>query len=145
MEVAETTYKVGNVSWVDELAFHGVTNTGYELTLNSRPEPGEEAQAAKPTDLILIALAGCTGMDVISILKKKRQPVTGFEVNTRGVQAPNPPNVYTEIHIEYVVRGEGVDPAAVERAIELSEGKYCSVSAMLKKTAEVTTSYRLES
>jgi putative redox protein len=142
--VADTEYKQGSVSWIDELAFHGVTNTGYEMTLNSRPEPGEEAEVAKPTDLLLVALAGCTGMDVISILKKKRQPVTGFEVNTRGKQASDPPNVYTEIHIEYVVRGEGIDPAAVERAIELSEGKYCSVSATLKKTARITTSYRIE-
>jgi len=142
--VSDKAFKQGSVTWIDELAFQGVTNTGYEMALNSRPEPGKEAEVAKPTDLLLVALAGCTGMDVISILKKKRQPVTGFEVNTRGVQATDPPNVYTEIQIEYVVRGEGVDPAAVERAIELSEGKYCSVSAMLKQTAEITTSYRLE-
>lgn len=142
--MSEAVYKEGNVTWIDELAFKGITNTGFELPLNSRPEPGHESEAAKPTDLLLIALAGCTGMDVISILKKKRQPVTGFEVHTRGVQASDPPNVYTEISIEYVVRGEGIDPAAVERAIELSEGKYCSVSAMLKKTAEITISYRIE-
>jgi putative redox protein len=142
--VGDTSFKVGTVTWVDELAFKGVTNSGFEMPLNSQPGPGRENEAAKPTDLLLVALAGCTGMDVISILKKKRQPVTGFEVHTRGVQASNPPNVYTEIHIEYVVRGEGVDPEAVERAIELSEGKYCSVSAMLKKTAEITTSYKIE-
>jgi len=142
--VSETGWKQGSVTWKDGLAFDAITNSGFEMALNSQPEPGKEEMSAKPTDLLLVALAGCTGMDVISILKKKRQPVTGFEVHTRGVQATDPPNVYTKIQVEYVVRGEGVDPAAVARAIELSEGKYCSVSAMLKKTAELTTTYRLE-
>lgn len=139
-------FKEGRVSWKSEgMKFEGTTHSGFRFPLDSQPDQGHEAEAAKPMDLVLVALAGCTGMDVVSILQKKRQPVTGLEVVTRGVQASNPPNVYTEIHIEYVVHGEGVEPEAVERSIELSEGKYCSVSAMLGKTAKITTSYRLES
>lgn len=144
--MAEKSFKQGRVTWKsDGMKFEGATHSGFTFPLDSKPEPGHEADAAKPMELLLVALAGCTGMDVVSILQKKRQPVTGLEVVTRGHQASSPPNVYTEIHIEYVVHGEGVEAEAVERSIELSEGKYCSVSAMLGKTAKVTTSYRLES
>ncbi len=142
--MADKGLKRGTVVWQEGLKFDATTNSGFQFKLDSQPEPGQEARAAKPTDLLLVALAGCTGMDVISILQKKRQPVTGLEVLTSGRQADTPPNVYTEIHIEYVIYGEGVERQAVERAIELSEGKYCSVSAMFKKTAAITTSYRLE-
>jgi putative redox protein len=136
--------KRGDVVWRQALKFDATTNSGFQFPLDSNPEPGQESLSAKPTDLLLIALAGCTGMDVIAILQKKRQPVTGLEVHTHGHQAESPPNVYTDIHIEFVVHGEGVEPAAVERAMELSEEKYCSVSAMLRKTAAITTSYRIE-
>ncbi len=83
-------------------------------------------------------------MDVVSILQKKRQPFTGLQVRATAERASDHPRVYTRIHLEYIVRGKGVDPQAVERAIELSQTKYCSVSAMLAKTAEITTSYRIE-
>lgn len=97
----------------------------------------------RPMELLLIGLAGCTGMDVVSILQKKRQSFTGLQVQVTAERAEEHPRVYTQIHLEYVVTGEGVDPKAVERAIELSDTKYCSASAMLRQAAEITTSYRI--
>jgi putative redox protein len=83
-------------------------------------------------------------MDVISILKKKRQPFTGLQVRATAERAEEHPKVYTQIHLEFVVDGKGVDPAAVERSIELSQAKYCPASAMLSQAVEITTSYRIE-
>ncbi len=97
----------------------------------------------RPMDLLLIGLAGCTGMDVISILQKKRQPFDGLQVKVSAERADEHPRVYTQIHLEFVVTGRDVDPKAVERAIELSQTKYCPASAMLSKAVEITTSYRL--
>jgi putative redox protein len=95
-------------------------------------------------ELLLISLCGCTAMDVVSILQKKRQPFTGLQVKASAERAEEHPKVYTQIHLEYVVKGKGVEPQAVERAIELSETKYCSAAAMLSKAAQITTSYRIE-
>jgi putative redox protein len=100
-----------------------------------------EETAPRPMQLLLIGLCGCTGMDVISILQKKRQPFTGLEVKATAERAEEHPRVYTRIHLEFVVTGEGVRPGAVERSIELSQTKYCPASAMLGEVAEITTSY----
>ncbi len=97
-----------------------------------------------PAELLLLSLAGCTGMDVISILVKQRQPVTGYEIRVEGDRAQEHPRVYTEIRLEFIVYGKGVDPKAVKRAIELSETKYCSVGAMLRPKVNIKTSYRIE-
>jgi putative redox protein len=107
--------------------------------------PGEERQETgpRPMELLLIGLAGCTAMDVISILQKKRQPLTGLETKVAAERIEEHPRVYTQIHVEYVVKGQGVKPEAVERAIELSETKYCPAMAMLRQVAEITTSYRI--
>jgi putative redox protein len=94
-------------------------------------------------ELLLIGLAGCTAMDVVSILQKKRQPLTGLQTKVTAERAEEHPRVYTKIHVEYVVTGKGVKPEAVERAIELSETKYCSAMATLRHTAEITSSYRI--
>jgi putative redox protein len=96
-----------------------------------------------PLELLLIGLAGCTAMDVISILQKKRQPFIGLRAKVTAERVEEHPRVYTKIHVEYVVTGKGVKPEAVERSIELSETKYCSAMAMLRQTAEITTSYRI--
>jgi putative redox protein len=89
-------------------------------------------------EMILIALGGCTAFDVVSILQKKRQDVTDFEILVHGDRTEEHPKVYTDITLEYVVTGHGLDPEAVDRAVELSETKYCSVSAMLRKAANIT-------
>jgi putative redox protein len=107
------------------------------------PDEDREETGPTPMRLLLVGLCGCTGMDVISIMKKKRQPFTGLQVKATAERAEEHPKVYTQIHLEFVVTGEGVDPGAVERAIELSETRYCSALAMLAKTAEITSSYRI--
>jgi putative redox protein len=125
------------------MRFSGTADSGHTLVLDAAEAAGGENAGFRPTELLLISLAGCTAMDVISILRKKRQDVTGLEVRTDGNRSEGHPKVYTDITIEYIVSGRGIDPAAVERAIELSTETYCTVEAMLKKAATITTSYRI--
>ena len=96
-----------------------------------------------PMELILVGLAGCTGVDIVDILEKKRQPLKAFKVKVRGKKAEDFPKIYKEIEITYQIWGDGIDPDAVERAIQLSEEKYCSVSAMLRATVDISSSYQL--
>ncbi len=107
--------------------------------------PDEERQEGgpRPMELLLIGLAGCMSMDVISVLQKKRQPITGLETKVTAERAEEHPKVYTAIHLEFLVKGKGVKPEAVERAIELSETKYCPAIAMLRQTVKIATSYRI--
>lgn len=109
---------------------------------SSHPEYGHHT-GPSPMEMVLIGLAGCTSMDVVSIMEKKRQPMTNLQVNVQAERSDTHPKVYTKIHLEYVAYGTGISETALARAIELSETTYCSVSAMLSKTAEVTTSYRI--
>jgi putative redox protein len=102
---------------------------------------GDKKSANSPMELVLIGLCGCTGYDVVSILRKKREPFTSVEVHARAERAPEPPTVYTEIKLLYRVGGK-VSKKAVEDAVRLSEEKYCSVAAMLRKTAKI--SYEIE-
>jgi putative redox protein len=101
--------------------------------------------AIRPSELVLIGLAGCTGMDVISILRKKRQTVTGLEVVISAEQADEHPRAFRRLKVRYIVQGAGVDEAAVRRAIELSEEKYCSVGATLREPVEITSSFEITS
>lgn len=100
--------------------------------------------ASRPKELVLYALAGCTASDVVSILKKKRVPLQGFEMHLTGHEAEEHPKIFTDIHVEYVFFGEDIKPSDVQRAIELSTTKYCSVSAMLTPKVRITHSYRIE-
>jgi len=93
--------------------------------------------------LLLVGLGGCTGMDVISILRKKRQQVTGYEVHVTGIRAEDHPMVFVEITVEYVITGHHVQPEAVERAIQLSAQRYCGAGAMLEKVAHLTHTFRI--
>jgi putative redox protein len=135
--------KAASVTWKGDMHFTGTSDTGFGLTLDAGPAVGGQDMGFRPLELLLIGLAGCTAMDVISILKKKRQDVTGFEVRVNAEQADEHPHVYTDIHVTYLVRGHDVDPAAVERSIELSETKYCSAHAMLAQAANITSSYEI--
>ena len=98
----------------------------------------------RPVELMLLSLAGCTSMDVISIMQKKRQEFSDFKVNISGDRSEEHPKVYTKVHLEIVVTGKDVDPKALERSIELSRTKYCPSWAMLRDSVEITTSYRIE-
>jgi putative redox protein len=137
-EMPKEKYAV--VTWVEGMRFVAEAGAGHQrITLD-----GEGLAGQSPMDVLLSGLAGCTGMDVISVLQKMRQEVTGLRVEVHGTRADDHPMVYTAITIEYVVTGRGVQEDAVRRAVELSETKYCSVSAMLAKTAAITWSYRIE-
>jgi putative redox protein len=124
--------------WNGDMAFTGVNDEGFLLPMDSKKIVGGHDMGFRPLQLMAIGLAGCTGMDVISILKKKRQEITQFEVNAEVERASEHPKVFTKIVLEYKVTGRNVDPQAVERAVELSETKYCGAQAMLRKTAEIT-------
>ncbi|MCS6963447.1 OsmC family protein [Thermoflexus sp.] len=119
------------------------TPSGHSVIMDAAPEAGGRNEGPRPMEMLLVALAGCTAMDVLSILRKKRQPLEGFSMEVRGERASEHPKVYTDIDVLYVVKGN-VDPQALVRAIELSVTKYCSVSAMLRKTARIRYRYRVE-
>jgi len=124
------------VTWKHNLAFTGTANSGFTIPLGAGA-PAGEGEGTSPMELLGISLAGCTAMDVIDILRKKRQDVTGFEVRVHGDRAAEHPRVYTHMTVEYVVTGRHIEQAAVERAVDLSVTKYCSVQAMLKKAVEI--------
>jgi putative redox protein len=128
------------VTWVEDRRFVGQASSGHAIVLDG----SAEKLGSSPMELLLIGMAGCTAYDVVSILEKKRQAVTGLEVSAQAERAEETPRVYTRIEIEYVVRGRAIKPKAVEDAIQLSEEKYCSASIMLGKTAKISTSYRIE-
>jgi putative redox protein len=130
--------------WKGKMAFEGSAGSGFSLPMDVSQEGGGDNSGVRPIELLLVGLAGCTAMDVISILEKKRQVVTGFEVRVNGERASEHPKVFTQIELEYVVRGKNIDPVAVERAVELSETKYCSASAMLRKAAQISHRITIE-
>jgi putative redox protein len=113
------------------------------VTVDASVPDGGEDSGFRPMELLLVGLAGCTGMDVISILRKKRQEVTGYEVRVQGTRAETHPMLFTDIVVEHHITGRQVDPAAVARAIELSESRYCGAGAMLGKVAKLRHSYRV--
>lgn len=128
------------VSWEKDLIFTGMADSGYPVKLdsNSSPETG-----VGPVELVAIALAGCTAMDVISILTKKKAKVTGFDVKVHAKRATDYPKVISEAALEYVVTGQGIDEASVLRAIDLSVKKYCPVHAMLEKAFPIDLQYSI--
>jgi putative redox protein len=133
------------VTWVGPgLRLVGEADGPALIVDHAMPDEDREDTGPHPLHLLLIGLCGCTGMDVISILKKKRQSFTGLQVQATAERAEEHPKVYTEIHLTFIVTGKDVDAKAVERSIELSQTKYCPASAMLGETVEITTSFRIE-
>ncbi len=131
------------VTLVDGMEFRGTSGTGHRITMDADQPVGGRNAGLRPMEMLLVGFGGCTGMDVISILRKKRQNVTGLEMNVKGEQQDDYPHIFKEVHIEYVVKGKGVEQQAVERSIQLSLDKYCSVGATLAKTGTITHSYRI--
>ena len=131
------------VELVDDMAFQAETGSGHSLVMDAAPEAGGGDCGPRPMELLLAGLGGCTGMDVISMLRKMRQDVTGYEVHLRGERASDHPKIFTSITVEHVVRGRGLNPESVRRAVELSATRYCSAAAMLGKVAHIEESYRI--
>lgn len=132
------------VRQVQGITLAGKADSNHWVMMDGSEKFGGSNAGSNPKELLLMALGGCTASDVIPILAKKRAPVSHVEVHLTANTAETHPMVYTDIHIEYVVYGEDVNPADVERAIELSTTKYCSVSAMLTPNVKLTHSYRIE-
>ncbi|MBI5879218.1 MAG: OsmC family protein [Chloroflexi bacterium] len=128
--------------WKDGMAFEGTTTTGHKIIIDASREGGGEDRGPKPIELLLTGLAGCTAMDVLSVLRKKREPLKGLEVYVEGERAGDHPMVYKHITIVYRVYGD-VNDASVARAVELSNTKYCGVHAMLEKTAHIHSRYEI--
>lgn len=125
-------------TWKDGMAFDGLAKgSGFSLSLDSAVEHGGENTGFRPLELLLVGLSGCTAMDVISILKKKKQDIQHFEVKAYADRASDHPRVFTHIMLEFIVDGVDIDRAAVERAVELSSTKYCSAQAMLGKAVPI--------
>ena len=125
------------------MRFEVEAGSGHHVTLDAAKHDGGHDEGFRPMELLLVGLAGCTGMDVISVLRKKREPVTSYEVHVRGVRAEDHPMVFVEITVEHIVTGHQIQPEAVARAIALSEGRYCGAGAMLGKVAHLTHTYRI--
>jgi putative redox protein len=119
-------------TWIEKQRFDSIASSGHKIIVD-----GDKAAGNSPMELVLIGLCGCTGYDVVSILQKKREPFTSLEVRAEAERAADPPSVYTQIKLIYRLGGK-VSHKAVEDAVRLSKEKYCSVSAMLQKTAKIT-------
>jgi putative redox protein len=122
-----------HATWIEKQRFNAVADSGHSIVVD-----GDKTAGNSPMELVLIGLCGCTGYDVVSILRKKREAFTSLEVSAKAERAADPPQVYTDIKLTYRVGGK-VSRKAVEDAVRLSKEKYCSVSAMLEKTAKITT------
>ena len=131
------------IKQVQGITLAAKADSNHWVMMDGRDASGVEGAASTPKELLLMALGGCTSMDVIPILRKKRVPLDGFEVRLTGNTCEEHPQVFTDIKIEYVFYGEGIQDADVQRAIELSTTKYCSVSAMLRDNVKITHSYTI--
>jgi len=132
--------KVAQLVYVSEDTFVAESQSGHAVVTSF----AHDSTAPSPMELLLISLGGCTGADVYSILRKKRQQVTSYSIEVRGVRRAEHPRIYTAIEVVHSVRGHGVESAAVAHAIELSETKYCSVSAMLGASAKITSRFEIK-
>lgn len=131
------------VTWQGKLTFTGTADSGFQLPLGGDPAVGGDDDGFRPMELLAVGLAGCTAMDVISILGKKRQEVTGFEVQVHAGRAAEHPKVITDAIIEYFVTGRSLDEAALLRAIELSAIRYCPAQAMFSQLMPIELKYNL--
>jgi putative redox protein len=137
--VQQAAWKQVEVDWQGGSSFLGRNVSGGHIQIGDEDgRPG-----VSPMDLLLLGLAGCTGIDVVSILEKKRQPPKEMKIQVRGKRVDTPPRVYSHIEVTYILWGENLTAEAVERAIKLSEEKYCSASQILKATAELVSSFTI--
>lgn len=130
--------------WIDGELFVGVDSFGHPIVIGSWPEQDPEWAALKPSDLLLLGVIACSGYDVVTILKKQREELTDLQISCTGEQMDEAPYAFTKIHIDYRLAGRDLDESKVQRAIRLSEEKYCSVAATVRGVAEITSSFTIE-
>ena len=131
------------IRWTGGMTFLAETGSNHIVAMDGAPEGGGRNLAPRPMEMVLVGTGGCAAYDVVVILKKSGQDVTGCEVKLSSERAPNDPKVFTKIHMQFTVRGRGLKRNVVEHAIRLSHDKYCSASIMLGKTAEITTGFEI--
>lgn len=131
------------IQWIDGMAFAAETGSGHVLVMDGPPETGGRNLAPRPMETVLAGTGGCTAVDVVMILRKSRQAVSGCEINLKAERAETDPKVFTRIHFHFRLTGKNLNPATVERAIRLSAEKYCSASIMLGKTAQITHDWEI--
>jgi putative redox protein len=132
-----------DLTWERGFKFTSSDRFGHSVTVDAPEEGGPAFDGFKPGELLLTSLAACSGIDVVGILKRQRQRVTGVGIRVRGTQLPDPPWTWTDVELTYTVTGHGLTAAAVERAIHLSETKYCSVGATLSPQVSITSSFEI--
>ena len=135
--------KTAFVKQVQGITFVGKTDSNHWITMDGPESFGGSDAGIRPKELILLSLAGCTGSDVVAILQKKKIDLKGFEINIKAEQQEAHPQVFTKIHLEFLFYGKNIAEKDVERAIELSQTKYCSVTVMLQKAVEITHSFKI--
>ena len=131
------------LKWAGGIKFDGKSAFGLPISTDGTEKAGGTENGYKPTELVMFGLAGCTGVDVVKILEKMRQKLTGMEVEVKATQPDEYPKPFNKIEIKFILRGQGLDKAKVEQAIELSEEKYCAVSLTMKGVANIKTSYEI--
>jgi putative redox protein len=132
------------ITWIDGRAFLGESGSGHGIVMDGAPEAGGRNIGVRPMEMLLLGLGGCSAFDVVMILEKARERVTGCVVELDSERAPEDPKVFTRVKLTFVVRGHDLKPAAVERAVKLSAEKYCSASKMFEKTAVLEHAWRIE-
>ena len=131
------------VKWIENSMFVAQSGSGHSVVLDGPPEAGGQNMGVRPMEMVLLGLGGCTSFDVVDILRKKREQVTGCVVEIEAERAEAVPKIFTKIHVRYIVTGKNIKEESVKRAVELSAEKYCSVSIMLGKTAQMTHDYQV--
>ncbi|MFL2508039.1 MAG: OsmC family protein [Candidatus Pseudothioglobus sp.] len=132
-----------SVNWVDGMLMVGKSHSGHSITMDGPPEIGGDNLGVRPMEMLLLGVAGCTMIDVVTTLKKMRQDLSHCETQLSAERADGHPKVFTDIHIQFLVKGTDLDSKKVEKAITLSAEKYCSASIMLGKTASITHDFEI--
>ena len=132
-----------SVNWVDGMLMVGKSYSGHSITMDGPIEIGGENLGIRPMEMLLLGVAGCTMIDVVTTLKKMRQDMTHCEIKISAERANEHPKVFTDIHIHFIIKGKDIDPKKVDKAISLSAEKYCSASIMLGKTANITHDFEV--
>ena len=128
---------------MQDVSFNGSSESGHEVVLDGPEELGGKGLGMRPMEMMLIGMGGCTSFDVVTILKRSRQQITGCIAEIEATRADKIPKVFTSIHIHFLIKGIGLQEKAVERAIELSANKYCSASIMLEKSVKITHDFKI--